>query len=293
MKLPRFLILSFVLVLCFSCAPKVENFPSLANQGPLALSTTNPYLGANLFLSRELEQSSYLFNFFKGRGAPAAMEIVQERFHPTRILLYYPRDKEVYAGDLLVERSTAQRQWVVRGPYAISRRDYKDLQSMDMAMNGEPVFEIWGKPYRFRFQKEESSSEIRPVIPLPPPPTPKPRKKVIYKGTESGVSKEPAPPAVPTSPSGEFRPLNADQQALQMAKGFAERAENGDVVHTVKSSSETLSALAKWYTGSATAAAEIGSYNGIAETDILSEGKRVRIPMKNVKQFKAMPADFK
>jgi len=234
-----------------------------------------------------MEKSPYLYNFFKGRGAPTAIEIIEDE-GPTRVLLYYPKEKEVYAADpMIVGKDIRDREWIVRGPYQIERKDYKDLMRMDMAMNGIPVFEIGGHQVRFGKVGEEKTTRV--LSPLPPPmPTPKPtpkKKKVVYQSTpETGAIKE--------VDQKNWRPLNSDQQAINMAKGFAERAANGDLIHTSKAG-DNLALIAKWYTDSANNAAAIAQANAIAPTETLGDGKRLTIPLKLVKQFKAMPADYK
>ena len=274
--------LSVVALLSCAAPVRVSTFPSLVNQGQLALSTTNSSLGSNLFLSREMERSSYLHNFLHGRGAPTAIELIEEDDHPTRLLLYYPSDKEVYAGDLqIMGKDINAREWVVRGPYQIERKDFKNLLRMEMAMNGAPVFEINGQEVRFRNKEETPVRRI--VSPLPPPiptPKPKPKKKVIYQSSGDGIQQ--------VDPR-DWRPLNTDQQAIQMAKGFAERAWNGDVIHTVKAEGESLDAIAKWYTGSSENGAKLAELNHLAAGTVPAVGGKITIPLKMVKEFKRMP----
>lgn len=282
----RALYLCFLFLAFFSLngcnIPRVETLPSLTNQGQLGLSTTNPYLGANLFLSQELERSNYLYNFFKGRGAPTAIEIIEESYKPTKILLFYPAQKEVYVADLLSKDKIEVRQWVVRGPYQIERQDYKNLARMESAMNGEPVFVIWGKQHRFRFNRDNKNVS-RVLTPLPPPiPTPRPKppaKKVLKKPEDVDASVR------------DFRPLTYDQQAIQMSKGFAERADNGDVLHTVREG-ETLKKIGKWYAGAEVASLKIAEASGIVEGQEATAGAKVRIPLGIVRQFKLMPEGY-
>jgi len=272
------------LIFLASCASaaRVQDFPTLINQGQLGLSTTNPSFGANLFLSREMERGSYLGSFLKARGGPTAIELLQEDGNPTRLLMYYPSEKEVYAADLQVfGKDKSIHEWVVRGPYQIERQDFKNLLRMEMAMNGEPVFLVGGEEVRFR--EHEAVPTQRIVSALPPPiPTPKPRpkKKVIYQSTDEHGIKAVDP--------RDWRPLNTDQQAIQMAKGFAERGWNGDVIHTVKAEGETLEAIAKWYTGSEANAAKIAETNRIPAGTVPSAGARITIPLRMVKEFKRM-----
>lgn len=287
-----------LLLLCLAACSnqqQVNTFPSLANQGQLALSTTNPYLGANLFLGKELEKSSYLFNFFKGRGAPTAIEILQDGRGPTRVLLYYPGEKETYSADLLTRGDNIEyRQWIVRGPYQIERQDYKNLARMQLAMNGVPVFKVRGKTHRFLpdtddFERPEILSPLPPPLPTPKPrpkSRPKPKPKVVYQSSTDN------PNEVQSVDPNKWQPLNTDQQAINIAKGFAERASNGDIIHTVRVASRTYESIARWYTGSASNAESIATYNLMSAGDHLQSGMRIRVPLKLIKEFKAMPASF-
>ncbi len=270
------------------CTPVSDSYPTLVNQGMLPLSTTNPYLGANLFLSTELQHSKYLFNFFHHRGAPVAIEIVQTRTSSTRILLYYPQQREVYAADLVQDE--LKREWVVRGPFAIERQDFRNLARMDTSMTGEPVFELYGKPYRFRFQRStEPSRAVTPIIPevAPTPvpaPAPKKPRKVITAPNSKGAQL-----TVPPAPTIDlFKPLTSDQQALLVARGFARRDSNGDILHSARAG-QTLEDVVKWYTGSGAALEKVREANGFAAGKQIGVGDQVRIPFAMVKEGKAMP----
>lgn len=280
----RALLAAVLAIAVLSCTPVSNSYPTLVNQGLLALSTSNPYLGANLFLAGELERSRYLFNFFQHRGAPVAIEIIQPRLSSTRILLYYPQSKEVYAADLVEDEK--KREWIVRGPFAIERQDFRTLARMETSMAGEPVFELHGKPYRFRFQRSAEPSQVaRPVIPeVAPTPTPTPKPKHTRK-----VITAPKTPTVPPTPTIDlFKPLTSDQQALLMARGFAKRDVNGDVLHQVRAG-QTLEAIVTWYTGSTGGLDQVRSASKLAADAVVSDGQTVRIPFALVKEGKAMP----
>lgn len=260
---------------------RVDEYPSLANQGILPLSTTNAYVGSNLFIANEAQRSPYLYNFLKGKGGPAAIEIIEPQFGSARVLMFYPRDREVYAAD--IQEGEFTRQWIIRGPYGIERKDYRKLASLEGSLNGEPLFFIRGKLERFRFQAQpEAPHEIlQPIIPTPAPKA-TPKKKVVKKSKDAVVITKKADQ--PT----EFHPLNSDQQAIQMSLGFAERASNGDVIHTVKSDTETLQSIAQWYTGSAEHADALAKANALGAKDPLALGTRVSVPSALVRNFKIM-----
>lgn len=293
----RYLLLLLLLLLFGSCSESLESYPTLINKGMLPLHTSNPYLGANLFLGHELEQSTYLFNFFQGRGAPTAIEIIDKSFESPRLLLFYPRDKEVYAADLQSSRRD-KHEWIVRGPYALEREDYRTLARLESAMHGEPVFVVNGKTHKFRFQRssKRDTKVIKPAIPSIPTPAPAPKHppKKHPKAAKTAAVHVAAPSAAPavTPTTAGFKPLNADQQAIAISKGFAERADNGDIIHTVKVDTETLDLVSKWYTGSPTNATEIGNFNGLVPGGSLTPGARIRLPLKLITQTKVMPDGF-
>jgi hypothetical protein len=280
-----------LVALVCSCVPDIEKeSPGLANRGILPLSTNEPFLGSNIFLAQEMQRSSYLHNFIKNKGGPAAIELTQDFGKPPHMVLFYPRKREVYAAERVIKKGQSGKinvqEWIIRGPYAIERKDYRELASMDLSMQGEPVFYLWGKQVRFGAEKPASripEAVLTPVLPPTPPPTPKPtpvkKKPAVIKS--GGEAEDPE--------IKNFKPLNSDQQAIRIAQGYAERSSNGDVIHTVKKENETLAMIAKWYTGSEGNAAELASLNGLSPELIVPQGARVRVPMRLLKKLKAMP----
>ena len=277
-----------LIALLLACTPVPREYSSLANQGILALSTTNPYLGANLYLAHEFSRSSFLFNFLKSKGAPVAIEIEEPQFGAARLLMYYPRERETYAADMM--QYTSQHdpdaiQWVVRGPFAIERQDFHSLQRLDTAMVGEPVFNYQGKQFRFRFETPPVS--LQPTIPerQKPSATPKPRPKTkTAEKAEQGevITKKGSEPT-------EFVPLNSDQQALAISQGLAERTATGDLVHAVKHDGESLAEISKWYTGSDSNAAAIAGSSSLPAGEALKAGARVIVPRNLIKEVRVMP----
>lgn len=280
----KHLLLVLSVFLVGACSTQSGARHPLANRGILPLSTTNPYLGSNLFIGAEAERSKHLYYFLKNRGAPVAIELEEKRFSPPRLLMYYPRNKEVYLADLT--QDPQHYEWVVTGPFAIERADFRSLAELSTSMQGEPVFMVRGQRHKFRFEQSEKPKQM--VIPILPPPPPKPKviKKAAVKPVDDGAKTEAKSP----SPITDFKPLSSDQQAILISKGFAERDTNGDVIHVVKSDSETANQVAKWYTGSEANAQEILSLNGIV-TPHLVTGARIIIPLKLLKNTKAMPKD--
>ncbi len=267
------LALAALLILVFGCSPSLDKFDSLANQGILPLSNDNAHLGANLFLAREAQRSSYLRSFLEKRGGPTAIEVLTEsRSHPTMIL-FYPLKKEVYAADL--DSTENSYQWILRGPFMMERQDYRELNGMGVSFAAEPVFLMSGQVVRFGAKPVETSS--RALLPVVPTPRPTPVRK---KSSGAIINRPAVEIATP------FKPLNSDQQAIAISQGFAERADNGDLIHTVRSEKETVEELAAWYTGAPANASMIRLRNNLLSTTPLTPGMRIQIPFASVKQFK-------
>lgn len=286
-----------------ACAPRVELSPysNLIDQGLLPVSTTNPYLGANLFLAGEAQRSGYLLNFLKEKGGPVAIELENDNFGATGLIMYYPKDREVYRAELQpVQRgNVAMAEWLVRGPYAIERRDYRELNRLDGSLVGEPVFMIRGQLTKFGQQSSQRSytalsrgrdMEIMdapqaPIVPIVP--TPKPKKRPVISKPSSKESHEATASATPT-PQPSDRPLNSDQKALRLAQGLVDRNDAGDALHIVVSDKQTLAKLAEWYTGDAKNADAIASASGIEPGKEPSLASRVVIPRALVKNEKRL-----
>ena len=262
-----------------SCTPAADQFGSLSNNGILALSNSNPYLGSNLFIGQEASKSEYLYNFLEGRGSPSAIEVMNAKRGEARIIMYYPREKEVYISDLAQDETS--REWVTRGPFPVQRKDYRALMNMDTSMNGEPVYVIRGQEHRFRFQRPiQQENVLQPSITILPRPTPAPIIKKKKPTAPIIVAKGPEPTPTP------FAPMNSDQQAIAMNKGLAERTSSGDVIHSVGKDGETLASIAKWYTGNESNEAQIATASGVDKATPLKAGTRITIPMSLVKEFK-------
>ncbi len=271
---------------------RIDTYPTLANKGILPLSTTNAYQGANLFLARELERSSYLFQFFKTKGAPTAIEIKERDFLTPQLYLFYYSEKSAYIAELQAQKRS--RQWIVRGPYGINREDSRTLHKIGMTIEGTPVFELHNQPYRFTSQQElKIARKLEPEIPFIPPPTPVPTPEptpVPLPGASGpDVPKEPEKPIYEDL---DFIPQNLDQQALMLSAGYAKKdTETGDILHTVELSSETITAITAWYTGDAKNLAEVLKANRLMHEIALTPGEIVRVPYTLLTRVKKMPLD--
>lgn len=305
------------LVFLTSCYYKITNYPSLVNQGILPVSKEQAYVGANLFLSREMEQSTFLYNFLKKRGAPDAIEIVRRSFNNDRFFLYYYDAKEVYIADPKILKNN-RREWIIKGPRIPNWRDLKNIRNVMDTSKKDTPFLIDGKEMYFSSNvnginrsniiENDIDSKIVDVSKLPKvPPQRKivrkkytPQKKVVKKvSTEVKKTQSVEAPSVDQSGNEDFlkdledlttyKPINLDKMAIAMSKGYARRDNMGNVVHTVKSYTETLQAISFWYTGNEINAVEIEKFNSLEDASNLKIGQNILIPFRMLKNVKQMP----
>ena len=305
------------LVFLTSCYYKITNYPSLVNQGILPVSKEQAYVGANLFLSREMEQSTFLYNFLKKRGAPDAIEIVRRSFNNDRFFLYYYDAKEVYIADPKILKNN-RREWIIKGPRIPNWRDLKNIRNVMDTSKKDTPFLIDGKEMYFSSNvnginrsniiENDIDSKIVDVSKLPKvPPQRKifrkkytPQKKVVKKvSTEVKKTQSVEAPSVDQSGNDDFlkdledlttyKPINLDKMAIAMSKGYARRDNMGNVVHTVKSYTETLQAISFWYTGNEINAVEIEKFNSLEDASNLKIGQNILIPFRMLKNVKQMP----
>jgi hypothetical protein len=268
-------VISFLLLLIGCSNPK--GFESLSGEGVLPVSTTNAFLGSNLFLSQEFEKSSYLRNFFQARGAPHAIEIKDGR----NMLFFYPKDREYYEASLV--SSEVDYQWITRGPFPMDRKIFLKVSHLANEAS-DPIFYSRGKTFRFI----EPTPTPRP---LPPPPTARP-KPALKKPSLPPAEKAPPVPTqivVPPTPTPELKAFSFDQVAIEMSQGFAERNADNDVIHTVERDGETIEEITAWYTGSKENSDAVSTANGILKDAPLITGARIRVPANLVKERKRKP----
>lgn len=266
-----------ILIVFIGCS-NPKGFESLSGEGVLPVSTTNAFLGSNLFLSQEFERSSYLRSFLQARGAPHAIEIKDDR----NMLFFYPKEKEYYEVSLI--SSQVEYQWITRGPFPMDRKIY--LRVSHLAHERvDPLFHSRGKTFRF----------IEPTpTPIPPTPIPTkrpkpvlPSKKPTAEVIKNNEVSEPTP--IPPTPTPHLKAFSFDQVAIEMSQGFAERNADNDVIHTVEREGLTVEEISAWYTGSKENGDAVATANGILKDAPLISGARIRVPANLVKERKRMP----
>jgi hypothetical protein len=191
-----------------SCSSRNTTFDSLTNEGLIPVSTDNPFIGSNVFLAKEMEDSNYLYSFIKSRGAPQAIELTGSSEKHAELHLYYSGTRELYRATPQFDPQNRSKEWIVKGPYALDRDTYRVLQQLHTEDGG--VFEIFGK--REVIGGRARASETRVITPaFVPTPTPKPTP--VPRRVPNVTKQE---PSVTTGPevgvSGS--PSNLDQEAL-------------------------------------------------------------------------------
>ncbi|MCB0340291.1 MAG: hypothetical protein KDD53_11835, partial [Bdellovibrionales bacterium] len=322
-------LISLTLLGCTMAPSRAHLYPGVGNRGIVAVSPTNPYISSNLFLSNEMERSYNLKNFVRTRGTPKAIRIVERPFDGSEVVLFYPEDNIIYTAER--DPKLGSLEWMIKGPYPISVTDLKLMRHIMFERSETPVLRMEGRQVRYASRSSSSEMEYTDIVPrvpkIHPPAKPKEPKKIVTKSEtkkeqieakpsevnktekeskESKINKvedektpteekptivEPRLPGM-TAPSGKWVPLNTDQQAILMSLGYAERAQNGDIIHTVDFDDQNLAAIAKWYTGDSANASKIALANKIADDKPLTKGQRITVPLAIATNIQAMSSDF-
>lgn len=270
--------------LMVACSPRQTTFSPLLNRGIMPVSEDNPFMGANLFLAQQMEQSVYLYNFMKDKGAPQGIELKGDSEDEAEAHLYYSSGPEEYIAKPAPRKKNfarnkdLRREWIIIGPFAIDREHYRDVEQLEKTSGG--AFEIFGRrEFLGTSPARGSDATLRPVFIPTPVPTKAPVKR---KKPATEVSPE-------SSPKVETKgPLNFDQQALKESLDMAPRDAQGDIVHTVIGKTETLQSIAQWYTGKGDNAKDIASKNLLPGDAKLSPGAKIIIPKSLITNPKKM-----
>ena len=230
-------------------------------------------MGANLFLAKQMEQSVYLYNFMKDKGAPQGLELKGDNEDEAEAHLFYTSGPEEYIAKPAPRKKFARnkdtrREWIIIGPFAIDREHYRAVEQLEKTSGG--AFEIFGRrEFLGKSPARGSDETLRPVF----IPTPVPTKAPVKR--KKPTSEERIEAAATPNSKG---PLNFDQQALKESLEMAPRDGQGDLIHTVIGKTETLQSIAQWYTGKGDNAKDIASKNLLPPDAKLSPGAKVIIP---------------
>jgi len=212
---PLVAILLSVAIGCAAGSP--STFSSLSGQGVLSVSTENPFVGANIFLSNEMEESRYLYNFMREKGAPQAIELSGREISESELKMYYSGRQEMYTAVPEFDRSLGKKEWIVRGPYALDRASYRQVTALPSGQGG--VFQVFGRREVLGGELRATETRVIPPVYIEPP-QPKPvKRKVKPKVTTTQTV------AVVEDPLIDLRLV--DQQALAEARQGKKTPING------------------------------------------------------------------
>lgn len=190
------------------CSSNAPAFDGIANHGVVPVSAQSPYMGSNVFLAHEMEESLYLYNFIQSRSAPQAIEVRGDAEMDSELLLFYSREREYYSAVPHNDPQSKSKEWIIRGPYPLTREQYPHVAHLTGDQGG--VFEIFGKQERFGGPgKAIESRIIQPAF--IPTPTPQPTPRPIKRKPKPSAEKQGTPgPGIEVQGT----PINLDQQAL-------------------------------------------------------------------------------
>lgn len=246
----------------------------LANHGPMALSTSNPYIASNLFLAREIKLSSSLRGFIKYRGTPDGIQITKGFFRAPKVYLFYLDKNEGY----LLENGN--NDWFIRGPEQIPP-SYKYRLSDIQATGGNAPLAL-----NEQTAWQTSSTESNPERSISG------HRNSLFSEEDIKVSPQFTYPKQSATGKGNYpyytKPAttsNSKRAALQSVK----LSQSGDLIHTVTYPGESLNIIASWYTGSKDYSGRIARINGIKNPNIVNLGEKIRIPRYMLKKTDPLP----
>jgi hypothetical protein len=255
------------------------------------LSPQNPFLAANLLLARESERSTELAGFIRYRGAPPALELLQENFGNLTMQFYYPKKNESYALE------NVMGTWVIRGPLPIETEKLRDVMFATRDIEGEPLLLPPREPEPRSDGPTEAVAVASERLPsaseLDPPRreiTPGEQIPLGSQGFRSSTANPPRPRLSDNAREGDSntslpgRETSAEQERIiqtiiaATSRQLAEASPEGDIVHYVTFEGESLSLIARWYTYERTNVDRLARINNLTSPDRLQVGDTIIIP---------------
>lgn len=246
----------------------------LANQGPIGLSESNPYISGNLLLAKEMEASPVFKGFVENKGTPDAIEIRKIFFSADQIFLYYLSDNEYYS---FLESPS---NWLIKGPFKINSVMLDSLANLTMLKGPAPLVNI-EKSGKFSETDTLASADELPELKRVKPAVAAGNPKIITPTPRASLKKEIKPEKVFKDKAAWAKDTNGVSQA--------EESISGDVIHKVSFEGEDLKTLAKWYTGDINNTGRIARINGIDADSTLNHNQTIRIPRYLIKNTNPLP----
>lgn len=281
----HFLALSTAIIFLASCSPTITT-PGVSNEGYIPVAANNPYSGANVFLGKEMAEAPILKNFLVKRGSPTAIKVSDKIGAPSELTLLFLPERQTYIASRF--RATEKTfDWIIRGPYAMSRKEFLSLSGLIDPNSHEAHFVVDGEDLALNLRQPIKTNlpAVKPEV--PPPLENKPKEEVKAKVVPLLTDEERT-----LLPPHKFITWNTDQRAVYLSKGYSDRGENGDVRHIVAANDETVKKLAEWYTGSEKNGSQIAQINSLRSDQILTVGSVVVIPGKLLVRALKMPPGY-
>lgn len=253
----------------------------LNNRGPVALSSENPYLAANLLVTREMKNSPEIQGFVRHRGAPSAIEVQKEYFSPLLLQFYYPETREYFSLE------DADGTWIIRGPIVMNREKFKEVARLTRGLSGDPLVQFpteeplpqgndpFNKQTAQTKNEQSATKGSDPFIE---------RLQAYEKAQSVRQQKSAMQPFRSASTAGP----SLESIITEEAKYDAELSPKGDLVHYVTFPGETLSMIARWYTRDRNNAGRLARINRLENPNSLTLGDVIIIPtylLKNKKRL--------
>jgi len=263
--------LALCLAGCSQRSTKIDNglIMRLKNRGPVALSSNNPFLVANLLISKEMEKSPEIAGFIDHRGAPAAIEVHKGIWGPVDLFFYYPENRESF------KLEEADDIWIIRGPFTLEHEKFREVAKLTRGLGGKPkLAHSYYSP-----EKEFQNPGQQAALPSPDP--------FIEK---LDAFEEPSKTTTTAfqSPSAEsnrylWEPRRTEKDSIENIiattdSSAAEMTPKGDLVHYVTYPGETLSMIARWYTKDRANAGRLARINRLSNPNHLKIGDVIIIP---------------
>jgi hypothetical protein len=196
------------------CSTNTPAFDGIANRGITPVSAESPYIGTNVFLAQEMEQSLFLYNFIQSRGSPQAIQLQGNGEMKSELMMFYSREREYYSAIPRIDPATKGREWIIRGPFPITREHYPHVAHLSPDNGG--VFEVFGRRETYGGPgKAVESRVISPAFIPTPAPTPIPVRKRVKKAAQPvSAADESSGPSIAVQGT----PFNLDQEALFEAR---------------------------------------------------------------------------
>lgn len=271
----------------------------LKNRGPIALSSENPYLAANLLVAKEAEKSKVIRGFVKYRGAPRAIEVRKDVFRPLKFNFFYPESREYFALESIGET------WIVDGPKRIPDEIMPTVAKLTRNIKDEPLLAI-GRTEQAALVEKDTFAQNTAGPWQDTKPALNGHTQLEANAEDSFIARlnkieqdadKNAAPAVKSKPpkritaqsSQKTKAENSDLEMIrelqqrQTSDKSAEVTPNGDVVHYVTYPGENLSMIARWYTHDRNNIGRLSRLNELDDPNALQIGDMIVIPSYLVK----------